>query len=100
VSIMSRAFLGAKHVADPLTEAYRTLYAAGVLGIWLLVNASRGAGSNGLPGLFSYQATVGFGAYFNLIAAVGVVAGGFLKARDEHPLGGRPANRKWPAPRR
>jgi hypothetical protein len=24
---MSRAFLGAKHVADPLTEAYRTLYA-------------------------------------------------------------------------
>jgi hypothetical protein len=52
-----------------------------LLALWLLVGALNGSG--GLGGIAAFKVSVGFGAILNLLAAMAVTAGGFLKAREE-----------------
>ncbi len=53
-----------------------------VLAIWLLVLALD-TGSADLMGMGSVKSTVRIGAFLNVLTGVAVVAGGFLKAREE-----------------
>ena len=54
--------------------------------LWLLILALNGSsGTMGFGG--SFQITVGIGAILNLLAGAAVVAGGFLKAREEKLIG-------------
>jgi hypothetical protein len=53
-----------------------------VLAIWLLVLALD-TGSTDMMGMGSVKATTGIGAFLNVLSGVVVVAGGFLKAREE-----------------
>jgi hypothetical protein len=55
---------------------------AAVLAIWLLVLALD-TGRADLFGMGSVKATTGFGAFLNVVTGLMVVAGGFLKAREE-----------------
>jgi hypothetical protein len=49
-----------------------------LLALWMLLAALNGSGS-----LMGFQISVGFGAFFNLLASAAVATGGFLKAREE-----------------
>jgi hypothetical protein len=53
-----------------------------VLAIWLLVLALD-TGSADLMGIGSVKASVGVGAFINVLAGAAVAVGGFLKAREE-----------------
>jgi hypothetical protein len=52
-----------------------------LMALWLLAAAFNGSGA--LSGFGSFQVSVGIGAILNLLAAAAVIAGGFLKAREE-----------------
>jgi hypothetical protein len=54
----------------------------GVLAIWLLLLALN-SGNTNLMGMGSIKATVGIGAFLNVVAGAAVAIGGFLKAREE-----------------
>jgi hypothetical protein len=56
-----------------------------VMALWLLVLALD-SGSTELFGMGRAQATVGVGAFLNVVAGAAVAAAGFLKARDEKLL--------------
>jgi hypothetical protein len=53
-----------------------------VLALWLL-QVAFGTGTSNLMGMISVKVMPGVGAFLNLVAAVLVAAGGFLKAREE-----------------
>jgi hypothetical protein len=56
-----------------------------VLAVWLLVLALD-TGSANLMGMGSVKASAGVGAFINVLAAVAVAVGGFLKAREEKQI--------------
>lgn len=54
-----------------------------VLAIWMMVLVLNNGSSSNMMGMGSVSATVGIGAYLNVVAGIAVAIGGFLKARDE-----------------
>ena len=58
-----------------------------VLAIWALASALS-TGSTNIMGMGSITASVGMGAFLNVLAGIVVAAGGFLKAREEKLFGG------------
>jgi hypothetical protein len=54
-----------------------------LLALWLLILAFTHSSSANVPGLMTASASAGIGAYLNILTALAVAAGGFLKVREE-----------------